>query len=478
MRIQIESGWSRESRVAPMERWKLYLQRMCIFSVAIGTMGLSSLVAQESSAAQKPPMGWNSWDAYGESVKESDIRASADWMAKNLKAFGWEYIIVDSGWYVTNHSAGFNAQNAEFSLDGFGRFTPAVNTIPSATNGAGFRPLADYVHGLGLKFGLHILRGIPKEAVAKKLSIQGSEYHAEDAADTSDTCPWNPFNYGLDTSKPAAQAYYDSLARQFAEWQVDYVKVDCISSHPYKGGEIRLLSEALKKAGRPMVLSLSPGPAPIDKAEEMAKYAQMWRISDDEWDVWQSSENFPQGINNQFERAAEWAAHSRPGNWPDADMLAIGRLEPAPGWGVPRVTRLTKDEQRTLVTLWAIFRSPLIMGGNLLLSDDWTRSLLTNAEVLEVDQHSRGNRAVETTASAAVWVAEQEKGNGSYVAVFNRSDEPRTLRYSWQQLGLKEQKYAVRDLWEHKDLGSANVLEVTLPAHASALYGLQHQAKP
>jgi alpha-galactosidase len=462
-----------------MERRKNRWSIQVISTLIMAGICMNGLSAQESAVAKTPPMGWNSWDAYGESVKESDIRETAEWMAKNLKAYGWEYVVVDSGWYVTNHSAGFNAQSAEFSLDDFGRYTPAVNTIPSSANGAGFRPLADYVHSLGLKFGLHILRGIPKEAVLKKLPIQGSAFHAQDAADTADTCPWNPFNYGLDTTKPAAQAYYDSLARQFAEWQVDYVKIDCIASRPYKGDEIRLISQALKKTGRPMVLSLSPGPAPIEKADELAKYAQMWRISDDEWDVWQSSENFPQGVNNQFERAAQWAIHSRPGNWPDADMLAIGQLKPAPGWGEPRTSRLTKDEQRTLLTLWAIFRSPLIMGGNLLLCDEWTKSLLTNSEVIGVDQHSKGNHAVETTPKSAVWVAQQENPGGYYVALFNRSDAPQTLRYTWKQLGLKEEpSYALRDLWDHKNLGPAASIEVNLPAHGSVLYAVQPEAKP
>jgi alpha-galactosidase len=460
-------------------KWeRSYGRNMWALPMLFATIYMSGLSAQETSVAKTAPMGWDSWDAYGESVKESDIRRSAEWMARNLKAYGWEYVIVDSGWYVTNHSVGTNAENATFSLDGFGRYTPAINTIPSAEHGAGFRPLADYIHSLGLKFGLHILRGIAKEAVEKKLPIQGSEYHAQDAANTRDTCPWNPFNYGLDTAKPAAQAYYDSLAQQFAEWQVDYVKVDCISSHPYKGEEIRLLSQALKKTGRPIVLSLSPGPAPLEKAAELAEYAEMWRISDDEWDVWQSRENFPQGVNNQFERAAQWSVHSRPGNWPDADMLAIGRLEPAPGWGAPRTTRLTKDEQRTLLTLWAMFRSPLIMGGNLLMCDEWTKSLLTNAEVIAVDQHSSGSRAVETTTKSAVWVAEQEAPGGYYVAVFNRSDAPQTLRYTWNELGLKESDYALRDLWEHKDLGHAGSIAVTLPAHSSVLYAVRPQPRP
>jgi alpha-galactosidase len=436
----------------------------------LGGLCLEQTTAQESRVAQTPPMGWNSWDAYAESVKESDIRANAEWMAKNLKAYGWEYVTVDMGWYVTNHSAGISAESAQFRMDAFGRYLPAVNTYPSAAGHAGFRPLADYIHGLGLKLGIHILRGIPKEAVEKNLPIQGSQFHAKDATDTADTCPWNPYNYGLDTTKPAAQAFYDSLARQFAEWQVDLVKVDCISSHPYKGDEIRLLSEALRNSGRPVVLSLSPGPAPLEKADEMAKYANMWRISDDEWDVWQNNEKFPQGVNNQFERAAAWAVHSGPGHWPDADMLALGQLGPTPGWGEPRATRLTKDEQRTLLTLWAIFRSPLIMGGNLTQCDEWTKSLLTNQEVIAVDQHSKGNHAVETTTKSAVWVAQREGGDGYYVAVFNRGDERQTLRYAWKDLGLDVPQYAVRDLWEHKDLGRKSSLEVTLPEHASDLY--------
>jgi alpha-galactosidase len=455
-----------------MGRFKGWFQVAVVLALN-AVLCVRGVMAQEQVLAPTPPMGWNSWDAFGESVKENDIRTTADWIAKNLKPFGWEYVVVDSGWYVTNHGVGFNAKDAKFSLDEFGRYTPAVNTIPSAANGAGFRPLADYVHKLGLKFGLHILRGIPKEAVANKLPIQGSQFHAQDGADTNDSCPWNPFNYGLDATKPAAQAYYDSLARQFADWHVDFVKIDCISSRPYKGEEIRMISQALKKVHRPIVLSLSPGAAPLDKADEMAKYAQMWRISDDEWDVWQSSEDFPQGVNNQFERAAQWAPHSRPGNWPDADMLAIGRLEPAPGWGAPRQSRLTHDEQRTLFTLWSIFRSPLIIGANLLLCDDWTKSLLSNAEVIAVDQHSKNNHAIETTAQSAAWVAEPESGGGLYVALFNRGDELRTIRYTWKQLGLNDREYLVRGLWEHKDLGHADAIEVTLRPHASALYAIR-----
>jgi alpha-galactosidase len=447
-----------------------------ITSIALVSVALVFAAAKSATPdsppvlAATPPMGWNSWDSFGESVSEANVRANAKWMAEHLKNSGWQYVVVDMGWYVTNHSAGSNAENAQFSLDSFGRFRPAVNSIPSAAQDAGFKPLADYIHSLGLKFGIHILRGIPKEAVRKNLPIAGTSFHAADAANTSDTCPWNPFNYGLDASKPAAQAYYDSIAQQYAGWGVDFLKVDCIADHPYKGDEIRMLSSALGKSGRPIVLSLSPGPAALDKAEELSKYAQMWRISDDVWDLWHSDKQFPSGIENQFARAAKWAPISGPGHWPDADMLPLGRLEPVAGWENPRATRLTHDEQRTQLTLWSIFRSPLMMGGNLTLCDEWTTTLLTNPEVLAVDQHSTGNHAVVSAEKTALWVARPASGDGYYVAVFNLYSAPQTLKYSWKEAGLPEAKYHVRDLWEHKDLAPMEILTVTLRPHASALY--------
>src|SRR6185312_3514668 len=297
--------------------------------------------ARPQPLAATPPMGWNSWDSFGTTVKEQDVKANADWLARNLKRYGWEYVVVDMEWFVTNPRASGNSTSSQFSMDGYGRYIPAENRFPTSTNGAGFKPLADYIHSLGLKFGIHILRGIPKQAVKQNLPIAGFSYHAAEAADISDTCPWNPDNYGLDPAKPASQAYYDSIAKLYASWDVDLIKVDCIASHPYKGDDIRMLSGALKKTGRPIVLSLSPGAAPMDKVDEMRKYSQMWRISDDVWDLWHSTVPYPQGLGDQFPRMAQWAGLSERGHWPDADMLPLGYLGPAPGWGEARQTRFT-----------------------------------------------------------------------------------------------------------------------------------------
>jgi alpha-galactosidase len=457
-------------------------KRLLLFSLVLvfGSQILLSAQSADKPSSQSsqpllaatPPMGWNSWDSYGTTIKEAEVKANAQWLAQHLKASGWQYVVVDMEWFVTNPTPAGNSANSQFSIDGYGRYTPAVNRFPSAADGAGFKPLADYVHSLGLKFGIHILRGIPKQAVQKNLPIAGSSFHAADAADASDTCPWNPDNYGLDASKPAAQAYYDSIAQLYASWDVDFIKADCISSRPYKGDEIRMLSLALRKTGRPIALSLSPGAAPLERVEEMRLYAQSWRISDDIWDLWHSTVDYPQGLGDQFPRAAKWASLSQPGHWPDADMLALGYLGPAPGWGSARQTRLTHDEQKTLLTLWCMFRSPLMMGGDLPSNDAWTTSLLTNSEVIAVDQHSTDNHPVITTDNTVVWTARDSSKGREYVAVFNIGESSAVVQYRWKDLGFVETTYKVRDLWKHKDLGQSGSIAVTLPPHGTVLYGL------
>jgi hypothetical protein len=446
-------------------RWRILLLICSIF------LGSQNLVSQDRLALT-PPMGWNSWDGYGTTINEAQVKANAHWMAKHLKAFGWQYVTVDMEWFVVNPTAEGNSKTFQYSLDQNGRYIPAVNRFPSSANGAGFKPLADYIHALGLKFGIHILRGIPKQAVVNKLPIAGSSYSAADGADSSDTCPWNFDNFGTSPGQPAAQAYYDSIAKLYAEWGVDLIKVDCISSHPYKGDDIRMIRQALDKAGRPIVLSLSPGPAPVEKLDEMRKYAQMWRISDDVWDIWHNDGPYPKGLGDQFENVTKWAGKSEPGHWPDADMLPFGRLGPAPGWGEPRDTRLSHDEQRMLMTLWVIFPSPLMVGGELPAADAWTLSLLTNPEVIAVDQHSSGNHPVLNTDKTVVWLAQSASENEQYVAVFNRSEISAMVHYEWKDLGLTGKTYKLRDLWEHKDLGAAGALTAKLPAHGSLLYGL------
>ena len=409
-------------------------------------------------------MGWNSWDAYGTSVREAQVRANADWMAVHLAKFGWKYIVVDIQWYEPNAQGHDYKPGAPLMMDEYGRLMPAVNRFPSSANGAGFKPLADYVHSKGLKFGIHIMRGIPRQAVEKNLPIKGTTYHAADIADKDNGCRWNPDMWGVDTTKPGSQAYYDAIAELYASWGVDFIKADDMGSHLYQPAEMKALSLAIRKTGRPMGLSISPGPAPISEVEFFEKYAQMWRISDDFWDDWKL-------LRQQFDYMRDWAQFvGKNDTWPDADMLPLGKLRvtSAEGGGAP--TKFTPDEQQTVMTLWCIFRSPLIFGGDLPSNDAATTGLLTNQDVLEVDQHSSGGHEVKGQLDIRVWIANSAKPGEYYVAVFNLADYVVGQRLEWLNIGIFGSVRDVQDLWAHTLMNTTKGFEGRLNPHASALY--------
>lgn len=418
----------------------------------------------QSPVAATPPMGWNSWDSYGTTVTEAEVKANADAMAQDLKSHGWQYIVVDIQWYEPNAQGHDYAPGAKLAMDEYGRLLPAVNRFPSAADGAGFKHLADYVHRKGLKFGIHIMRGIPRQAVAQNTLIKGTQYHAADVADKDNHCRWNPDMWGVDTTKPGAQAYYDSIAELYASWGIDFIKADDMGSHLYQPAEIKALALAIRKTGRPMVLSISPGPAPISEAEFFKKYSQMWRISDDFWDDWKL-------LKKQFDYTRDWAEYvGKNSTWPDADMLPLGRLRVTAKEGGGSPTKFTPDEQQTLMTLWCIFRSPLIFGGDLPSNDSMTKALITNDEVLEVDQHSSGNRQALDEGNLRAWVADTQDSKDRYVAVFNLGDETVRMNLPWNKLGLSASEADVRDLWARKPLGRKEGIQVELRPHSSVLY--------
>lgn len=450
------------------------IERFLVLMAAM-TMA-SSGSAQSKALAPAPLMGWNSWDSYGLTITESQFRANVDVLAKQLKPFGWNYAVIDEGWFLQNPEDRPKPELLRYQIDPNGRYIPVPARFPSATDG-GFKTLADWVHSLGLKFGIHIVRGIPRESVRRNLRVEGSSFRAVDVADQSDACPWDPTNWGV-RNNAAGQAWYDSLMRQYARWGVDLIKVDCIASHPYKIGEIRMIHRAIEKAGRPMVLSLSPGPTALANAAEVGAEAQMWRISDDFWDYWASpaGKDFPQSVLGQFEKTAVWEKYARPGNWPDADMLPLGHLGPVPGYGHERETRLTHDEQRTVMTLWSMARSPLILGANLTKLDTFTTSLLTNPEVIAIDQHSVDNRMVLREGSIVVWTARTAGASmheTEYLALFNIGDAPAKVDSAFAKYGIDGAKYAVRDIWKKTGLGVKTAVSVSIPAHGVVLLELR-----
>lgn len=407
--------------------------------------------------AMTPPMGWNSYDYYDTTVTEKEIRKNADYMAANLKQYGWEYVVIDIEWY--SNDAGTLRDQFQYipfgddEMDAYGRLQPAPGRFPSSAGQKGFTLLAEYIHSLGLKFGIHIMRGIPRAAAEKHLPIYNSSFMANEAADPSSICIWNPDMYGVRDNE-AGQAYYDSIIAMYADWGVDFMKCDDIcDSRLYREPlvfsgwhETEMIHRAIEKCGRPIVLSLSPGPAHIGRAWHYAKNANMWRITDDLWDKWDL-------LKDMFWRCENWQDHVKQGCYPDCDMLPLGHL--GKGFGHEWECNLTHDEQRTMMTLWCMFRSPLMLGCELTLLDEWTTSLITNQALLDLLKEDRHGRQIARDDEHAIWVNESDNGGYACVAIFNLKDTEETFSESLLNLLSEvgtEREYRLCELWDDSGL--------------------------
>lgn len=419
---------------------------------------------------KKPPMGWNSWDCYGAGVTEDELLGNAEFMRDRLKQYGYQYVICDIQWYEPAAKGNVYNNFADLCMDEYSRLIPAVNRFPSSANGAGFKPIADKIHSMGLKFGIHIMRGIPRQAVHRNTRIYGTTARARDIASQFSLCPWNTDMYGVDTEKRGAEEYYDSLFKLYASWGVDFVKVDDIANtefspqNPYSAEkEIEMIRAAIDRSGRDMVLSLSPGPAPLNKAEHLSENANMWRISGDFWDRWDK-------LLNMFSLCEKWYPYVKDGSFPDCDILPLGKLciDGSYMGDMGRDSGFTKEEQKTMMTLWAVFRSPLFFGGELRLTDNYTLSLVTNPEVINVNQNSEKPLFVYNKGGIAVWQTKIE--NCTAGAIFNLSDEEKHYKLSFSDLGIENVR-AVRDLWARKDIPKfENDVAVSLKPHSSEFF--------
>ena len=421
-----------------------------------------------------PPMGWNSYDYYNTEVNEAQVRANAAYMAAHLKKYGWEYVVIDIEWYAPD--AGKESSLYQYIpfgrlvMDRFSRLIPDPVRFPSSRGGKGFGPLADYIHSLGLKFGIHIMRGIPRAAAHEHRPLLGTDLTADRLADPSSICLWNPDMYGLRTNMPEAQFYYNSIMDLYASWGVDFIKCDdiCRQDAPGARRETELLHRAIEQCGRPIVLSLSPGPAKISEAAFYAENASMWRITDDFWDAWPL-------LKDMFRRCGIWQGKNRPGCYPDCDMLPVGIIGGCFGDRKERMTAFTGDEQKTMMSLWCIFGSPLMIGGELTRMDPFTLSLLTNREVL--DMHLCGSYAAELirTEDQAVWASMDPESGKGYIALFNLADEERAL-HCWmgaaEDRGLKACKGGrVREVWTGEEASLVTGgLSCLVPAHGVKLF--------
>lgn len=424
------------------------------------------------------PMGWNSYDYYDTTVNEDQVKANADYMAAYMKDAGWEYIIVDIEWYAKGAGSMRELYQyipfAEVQIDSYGRLQPDTDRFPSSKDGKGFGPLAAYVHSLGLKFGIHIMRGIPRIAAHQHLSVWGTDVTADRIADPSSICGWNPDMYGVRKNVKGAQEYYDSIISMYADWGVDYIKCDDIcNTNLYRdqysaAHEVEMLQNAIQKTGRDIVLSLSPGPALIEQAWHYEKYANMWRITDDYWDQWDL-------LRNMFDRCELWQNHVAEGSYPDCDMLPLGKL--GKGFGKERDTGFTKEEQITMMTLWCIFGSPLMAGAELTMLDEWTLWLLTRKDILILTSNDYVGRQVEKDDSHAVWSCFNEKTEEAFVAFFNFQETVQEIACSLTEIEQFDGKNIdilnAAELWSSNELRpEEGILKDSVPGHGARLFRL------
>ncbi|WP_308467228.1 glycoside hydrolase family 27 protein [Rathayibacter soli] len=422
-----------------------------------------------------PPMGWNSWDCFGTTVTEAEVRANATFMRDRLSAFGWNVVVVDIAWYDPAARAhGYNA-DAPIELDRWGRQFPAPNRFPSSVDSVGFAALAHDVHAMGLDFGLHIMRGIPRRAVELDLPVFGTDWTASQIADRDRICPWNPDNYGLNHEHPGAQAYYDAQVAQFAAWGVDLIKADDMLA-PIHPDDILAYARAIERSGRPIALSSSPGTGLSTRHIDLLREtAQMWRISDDLWDRWDD-------IHAQFARLARWAPFQHAAGWADADILPLGRIGVRAERGEPRSSMLTSDEQRTMLTLWAMARSPLMLGADLPQTNASTIALLCNPALRDALSFAAENAEVVREPAGdgeeIAWSAPSTRDSRVYAALFFTGSTDRTVSIPIGSLvgpTPASRSYRISDLWGDARTATIGVdgrLEAAVAPHGVRWFAL------
>ena len=238
--------------------------------------------------------------------------------------------------------------------------------------------------------------------------------------------------------------------------------------NPYSAREeVEMIRKAIDKTGRDIVLSLSPGPAELSVADHLCEYANMWRLTGDFWDWWDK-------LYEMFDKCEKWAPYVKEGCWPDCDMLPLGNLSRNGTCHGPqdRYTQFTKDEQITLMTLWSIFRSPLMFGGEMRNNDEWTLSLMTNEEVLDVNQNSHGGKQVYRDENTIIWTA-ISSDNKPLIAVFNVSPENAEITVDLSKLDLAGE-YILRDLWAKEDVEKVSGKFIcTVNTHGAKLFKLK-----
>ncbi|HEY4034794.1 MAG TPA: carbohydrate-binding protein [Ktedonobacteraceae bacterium] len=414
---------------------------------------ISSHLNRPGNLAQTPLMGWSSWsltatkyNGYGENWLNADqIKAQSDALHRTLQSHGYTYINIDSFW--------------SGSIDAFGRLLANSSRFPN-----GIADVANYVHHNGQKLGVYLNPGIPGSAVYGNTPIEGTQCHAQDIVAqpwTKGNTFWNGFK--IDFSRPCAQDYVNSEANLLASWGVDFIKMDAVS--PGSGvtdGSIDTRPDvkawSLALAGKNIWLELSWS-LDINDISTWQQYSNGWRIDTDVECYCQTLVTWDHSVRQRFNDVVPWIKFAGPRGWNDLDSLDVGN---------GAMDGLSQDERQSYITLWAIEAAPLYTGDDLTKLDDYGINLLTNDEVIAVDQQGKPAKPISQSNNQQVWYT--QNNDGSYtVALFNLGSSSAEVSANWSDLGFSGSA-TVHDLWSHSDLGSfENEFSATLNKHGSRL---------
>jgi len=403
-------------------------------------------IAVGGQIALTPPMGWNSWNCWGGAVSQDKVLSSAKALvATGLRDHGWRFVNIDDGWQATRGGRNNGIQpNSKF---------------PDMAR------LGEQLHAQGLAFGIYSTpwRGTYEGHIGSSGDHADGSYDWIDAGNHNDFYRIGKDDDAWNTGRQAnhkfgGTSFVSQDVEQWAAWGVDYLKYDW---NPIDVAHTRTMADALAVSGRDIVYSLSNS-TPFQDAAELTPLANVWRTTGDITDTWASVS----GIGFDQDR---WAPFQHPGHWNDPDMLVVGRV----GWGHPHPTRLTPDEQYTHLSLWCLLSAPLLLGCDLAELDDFTLGLLTNDEVLAIDQDALGKQAtrVSTEGNQLVYAKPLEDGSIA-VGLFNTGNAAATVRVKFTDLKLTGTAQ-VRDLWRQKDEAPATgEYSATVAAHGVKLVRL------
>lgn len=447
-------------------------------AVLLAASGLFLSAQAVKAPCVTPVMGWNSYDCYSYHVTEAQFMANARYVANNLKQYGWQYCVVDFVWWIPYNGTYGNNQSGNWSfgkIDQYGRFLPDTTRFPSSRGGRGFKPLADSVHNLGLKFGIHIMRGVPRMAVRSNYTIYNSTYTCSQAANTGSTCPWLDWMYGAQNNA-AGQAYFNSIFTLYNSWDVDFIKIDDLSAATYHADEVVMYANAIAGVSREIAFSTSPGPTPLSQASHVMQYANQWRLVNDLWDDWGQITNGIQVAENWRNTLVGGQIIAGPGHWPDVDMIPFGHISLDGPNGSPRysLSTRTKGEHRVLLFLYCISNNPLQWGGNLPDNNNnlFYDSLMMCRDAIFINQRGIRGRVLRAYSTGTpVWVSTHPTDTTTkFLMLANTSGSSQNISVTLNSIGITGTVPA-RDAWTGAGLGNfTTTFSRTIPSHDAGLY--------